>query len=417
MKLYWQFYWPLALTGAGLVLSVQFQNAVLGRYPEAVKELAILALAYSIYGFFNASLGFVSQLTNVYARSKIATDKTRRFVLISSILIVIPLLVISSTTFGSFLISNAFQVDNQIVEQIRKYLFLLCPLVLLNAQRHFYTGLLVQAKLTGWITVLNFIYLSAVVIALVVGFSLGLEPRYVVVGSELIGVSLLLCGLFSVKILQYRLPSKKEHEDVSYRQLTRFFLPVSTTGIMFALSRPVLYAFVSRSENSILTIAALRVAFDFTMLFQQAANQFRHFFISFGAEDLEQKVHFMRAIAFGITAIMLLFVLTPLSGLVWGDLMSLPPELRSIASEVVLIMCLMPGVIVYRNYFHSMLMMRQKTYGMALGSILRVLGIYLTALLIFKAGSLNHVSATCILLFGFVIEAAIARKALHRAGG
>jgi hypothetical protein len=77
----------------------------------------------------------------------------------------------------------------------------------------------------------------------------------------------------------------------------------------------------------------------------------------------------------------------------------------------------MPGVIVYRNYFHSMLMMRQKTYGMALGSILRVLGIYLTALLIFKAGSLNHVSATCILLFGFVIEAAIARKALHRAGG
>ena len=49
MKQYWRFYWPLALTGIGLVLSVQFQNAILARYPEAVKELAVLAIAYGIY--------------------------------------------------------------------------------------------------------------------------------------------------------------------------------------------------------------------------------------------------------------------------------------------------------------------------------------------------------------------------------
>ena len=41
--------------------------------------------------------------------------------------------------------------------------------------------------------------------------------------------------------------------------------------------------------DGLLTIAALRVAFDFSMIFQQAANQFRHFFITFGFTDLQNK--------------------------------------------------------------------------------------------------------------------------------
>ena len=56
MLQYWRFYWPLALTGVAMVLGVQFQNAALARYPEAVTELAIFALGYSTFGFFRASL-------------------------------------------------------------------------------------------------------------------------------------------------------------------------------------------------------------------------------------------------------------------------------------------------------------------------------------------------------------------------
>jgi len=413
MKQYWQFYWPLALTGMGLVLSVQFQNAILARYPEAVKELAILAIAYGIYGFFNASLGFVAQLANVYARSDEATRRVHLFVAYASVIISLPLCVISITPIGESLISQAFQIETEFVQHIQDYLILLCPLVLLNAQRHFYTGLLVQAKLTGWITLLNFIYLSIVILALIIGFLKGLKPNYVIVGSELIGVSVLICGLLVTKYRHYVLPVIKEHNQVTYQELTHFFLPVSTTGIMFALSRPVLYAFVSRTQDAILTIAALRIAFDFTMLFQQAANQFRHFFITFGETELNQKIQFMQIVALLITLVMLLFVLTPISDYVWGDLMSLNPDLRRLSAEVVTIMCLMPSLIVFRNYFHSRLMTKRKTNGMAIGSILRVVGIYLGAFFLFETENLNHVTATFTLLLGFLIEAVIARRAFN----
>ena len=51
---------------------------------------------------------------------------------------------------------------------------------------------------------------------------------------------------------------------------------------------------------------------------------------------------------------------------------------------------------------------------MAAGSILRVAGIYLTAMILFETDSLSHTSAACTLLFGFLIEALVARSAFKK---
>ena len=141
---------------------------------------------------------------------------------------------------------------------------------------------------------------------------------------------------------------------------------------MFALSRPILFAFVARAPDGLLTIAALRVAFDFSMIFQQAANQFRHFFITFGFTDMHTKVRFMIAICAGLTGAMLLFSLTDLADLIWNTSMGLSSQLTDLAIEVTLIMCLMPAIIIYRNYYHGRLMTERRTGGMAWAAIIRV---------------------------------------------
>ena len=399
-----------------MVLSVQFQNATLARYPDAVTELAVLALSYGVFSFFNAALQFIAQLSNVYARSPQAMARSWRFVVMASTVIMLPLALIASTSGGQWFVSSVFSIDPSLTQRVSEYLTLLCPLILLNGQRHYFSGLLVQAKLTGWSTVINFIYLGVVVAALVTGLALALKPAYVVVGAELLGVVVMLALLLWARYALYRPPPVPEHEEVSYAELLKFFIPVSTTGVMFALSRPILFAFVARTPDGIASIAALRVAFDFSMIFQQAANQFRHFFISFGFDDLPTKRRFMTLIGVGITAIMLIFSLTPIHQWVWGGLMGLPAGVVGIAQTATLIMCLMPAIIIYRNYYHGHLMMMRKTGGMAYGSILRVLGIYACGQLFFALDLLNHISATFILILGFVIEAAIARSTSAQAG-
>ncbi len=388
---------------------MQFQNATLARYPDAVRELAVLALAYGVYGFFNAGLQFISQLTNVYARSSFALARTRKFVWAAGIIMTLPLLLIATTPLGEALVRWIFGIDQTLATQVAFYLVLKCPLIILNSHRHMTTGLLIQARLTGWVTISNFIYLGVVVVGLITGFSLDLTPPIVIVGSEILGVVTLIVTLKIIRTKFYELPDLPEHEQVTYRELTKFFIPVSMTGIMFALSRPVLYAFVARTPNSIPIIAALRITFDFTMLFQQAANQFRHFFISFGFDDLKKKKRFMVLICLGITTLMLLFVLTPLADWVWGSVMGIPNELMILAIEALLVMCLMPVAIVYRNYFHSRLMAVRRTSGMAYGSMARVVSIFLLAALLQNFGLLTHTTSASILVFSFVVEAVLSQ--------
>jgi hypothetical protein len=411
---YWRFYWPLALTGVAMVVSVQFQNAALARYPEAIIELAVFAIAYGTFGFFRASLNFIAQLSNVYARSAHGTRSTFRFVLMASGVITLPLLALGHLEPGQALLMHVYAIDEAIVERVTEYLIYLAPLVVIAALRFYYTGLLVQARLTGWVTLLNVLFLSTVIVALMAGFSLGLRPVVVLVGAEGLAMLLHLAATVAVHRRWYRPPAVPDHEDLTYRELTGFFVPVSTTGVMFALSRPVLFAFMSRAPGGLVAIAALRVGFDFSMLFQQAANQFRHFFVTFGLDDLARKRRFMALVCAGITTIMLAFAVTPLSNLIWRDLMRIPDDVRALSVDVMLVMCLMPAVIVFRNYFHGRLMVERRTVGMAAGAILRVAGIYLAAQALYGAGWLNHVTASLVLILGFVIEAAVVVWAARR---
>jgi len=400
-----------------LVLGVQFQNAALARYPEAVTELAVFALGYGTFGFFRAGLNFIAQLSNVFARSEAGMRRCHRFVFEASVVMMLPLIFLGQSEAGAALIGGLYGTDPSLTARVQEYLIYLAPIILLGAQRFYYTGLLVQARLTGWVTNLNVLFLAIQIAGLVVGFSLGFRPVLVLVGSETFAILCQLAATLWVRQRYYRLPEVPEHEQLTYRELIGFFVPVSMTGVMFALSRPVLYAFVTRAPAGLTAIAALRVAFDFSMLFQQAANQFRHFFVTFGLDDLPGKQRFMALVGAGLTGIMLIFALTPLQTWIWRDLMRIPDDVRVLAVQVFLIMCAMPAVIIVRNYFHGRLMVERRTAGMALGSVLRVVGIYLGAQICFSFGRLDQVTASVILLLGFVIETLVVIQAAAKGQG
>jgi hypothetical protein len=331
----------------------------------------------------------------------------------ASLVIVVPLVALGHSDTGAVLLAELYRIDAALTARVQEYLVFLAPIILLGAQRFYYSGLLIQARLTGWVTLLNVLFLTIEISGLVLGFTLGFKPVHVLVGAETFAIAVQLLATLWVKRNHYTPPRLAEHASLRYRELLGFFLPVSTTGVMFALSRPILYAFVSRTPDGILAIAAMRVAFDFTMIFQQAANQFRHFFVTFGLDNLEQKRRFMALVAAGITSIMLIFALTPLVNSIWRNLMVIPDNVRSLAGQIFLVMCGMPVVIVIRNYYHGRLMVERRTAGMAVGGILRVVGIYLLAQLLMTFGWLDYLTASALLVVGFVIETVVVYVAAH----
>ena len=117
---YWAFYWPLALTGAVGVIATQVQNGVLARYEDAVTELAVFALAQSVFGLFNAALNFTPQLATQFARGPAARTRTLAFVL--AVGTAFAAVVTAVGVAGETLLEAAFGIDPAMRARVDAYL-------------------------------------------------------------------------------------------------------------------------------------------------------------------------------------------------------------------------------------------------------------------------------------------------------
>ncbi|MEC8020715.1 MAG: hypothetical protein VX179_01910 [Pseudomonadota bacterium] len=405
---YWAFYWPLALTGAVTVLGTQIQNGVLARMENAAAILAAYAVAQAVLSLFNAAQAFAPQLTTRFARGAKATARVRGFIL--GISAALAGLVALLATLGQPLIIASFSLSPALQAQTFAFLLALAPMVWLNGMRFYLVGRLIQQERTGRVTVLNGVHLTVLIVSLAAGLALRLDPVLTLVGAQ--ALAGLVHATLAIGALrpgaEAAAGSEAESEELpSYQRLRAFFGPVVLTGIMFALSRPILYAAIGGTGDGILTIAALRIAFDFTFFFQQAANQFRHFFVTFGLDAMAEKRRFMIRVALGLTLAMALTAFTPLGPLLIAEGIGAEAEVTRRALAALQVMTLLPLLIILRNLFHGILMVEERTGGMALGSILRVLTIAGLAQLLAPVGLLTPTTAAWTLLAGFATETAV----------
>ena len=403
---YWRFYWPLVITGLSMMLVRQFQNGTLARYPDATREIAIFALASSTFFLFHSMHLFLPQLINVYVRSREAKGVCFRFTVGLGVILSLPVLFFAYSRPGEAGLSAAFHIEGAVLEGVRFYLQMLAPLILINALRHFNTGLLVQARRTGVLTVLNAIYLSTMVAILIVGFCLQWRPAVTVSFAQVLSASVDLVLSTWMRRRVYRLPGRAEHTGLTTGELLSFFWPVALTSTMFALNRPILYSFLSRMPDAEPVIAALRVGFDFTMLFHNPINQFRHLFITFGKDDPGGVRRFMTGIMVIMTLSMVTVAGTPLGTLMFRDLLGVEGSVLQMAIGVIWIQCLIPVVTTVRNYFHGIAMIERKTRKMGAGAVVRNLIVYFGAWACFDLGWLNHLSASALIVLGFAVETA-----------
>ncbi len=402
---YWRFYWPLTLTGLSMLIAQQLRNAILARYPEGTEELALFAMATSFFAFLHATLAFMPQLANVHSRSPHALRLCFRFVLWITSVLTVPLLWLGWTDSGSAFVARVFRIEGDALGIVIAYLRILAPLLIVDGLRHCLTGLLVQAQRTGIVTVLNFVYLGLVLLVLLTGFSRGYSAMLTVSLSQVLPalVSLGLLGWMYRR--HYRLPVHQSDENLAYRDLWTFFWPIALTSMMFALSRPVIFFFASRTPDAVVLIAALRVAFDLSLIFCNPVNQFRHLFVTFGLGDLEGLRRFLRITLTVLVGTMLIMAVTPIHSFVLHQLLGVEGDTLATASNAFLVLCLVPVAMGLRNYFHGLSLVNRTTGRMGFGSLVRIGTIVLVCWLLQAAGWLNGYTGASVLFLGFFSEA------------
>jgi len=400
---YWKFYWPLTFMGLTLVLGRQFQNGFLAHVPNPVFEIAVFAIASSIFGIFSEGFAFVPQMANVMVNGNQDFKVAKRFLLLVISVELLFLVLLIFTPSGNQLLIWCFALSEEMLQKVCYYLMAMIPLLFSQCFYQFYTGLLIQRKKTGYVTVLNVCFLGIMVLLLFLGYYFQANIVIVLMGSQLIArlIQLFLTWFLFVKSDKLLVQSSTEQTKSDY---WTFFWPVALTSSMFSLSRPILYAFVSRLPDSAIVIASLRLAFDANMIFQNMANQFRHLFITYAKDDLKGVVSFMFKTTWGITIGMVLMVVTGLLTFLLQDFMSIPKDVTKLACEIFFLLCLIPLIIGYRNYYHGSFLLLKKTKVMGLGGVVRIILTFVSSWLFFELGVLNHWTAATALLLGFLAE-------------
>jgi Na+-driven multidrug efflux pump len=400
---YFDFLWPLALVGLSMHVARQFQNRTLASYEDAKRELAVFAIAFSTHALFGAMMVFIPQMTNRLARSRGSYRRCLKFTVLVSCIITLLVGILSLTPPGEWLLRRVYTIDDAALHKVIRYLRFFLPLSLMRGFGAFYRGLLTQIARTGLVTVLQVTRLVVVAVILFTGWERGWDPVLTLAMSQLAPglVQLALAYIFVKRV--YTLPPEKER--VGWKEIFDFFWPIAITGVMFATSRPILFAFLSRVENSEAMIASVAVAFTLAMMFHMPVNACRDVFVTFGREDLKGTRNFaLKVTAMGFFGV-LLFTATPLARLALVHFLNVKPDILDMAADTFWPLTAIPLIVMLRNYYHGRALIERRTVGMGVGGISRNVAVAGLGATLYALGWLNHITTAALLSTGFLAEA------------
>ncbi|MEE2963794.1 MAG: hypothetical protein VX427_06540 [Acidobacteriota bacterium] len=199
---------------------------------------------------------------------------------------------------------------------------------------------------------------------------------------------------------------------LTYRYIYSFWLPLAGTWVMMAVEGPYLAAIIARLPSPTENLAAFGVAFSFAIIIEApvimlmaASTALVRSYASYLA---------LRRFAYGLgialTLIQAVAVLPPVFPWIGETLVGLPPEVSRLAHQGLALMLPWPIAIGYRRFRQGLLIRHNLTRRVALGTVLRLTTMTVTALAAAQVIGLRgiHVAALA-LSVGVVVEAAASR--------
>jgi hypothetical protein len=210
-------------------------------------------------------------------------------------------------------------------------------------------------------------------------------------------------------------------DDLTYRRILLFWLPLAATWLMMAAEGPYLAAIIARLADPKYNLAAYGVAFSIGVFIEAPVIMM----MSASTALVKDRDSYckLRRFAFTLnwilTGIMALCLIPPVFKAVSQRMIGLPPEVARLTHLACLCLLPWPGAIGYRRFYQGILIRSNLTRRVAYGTVIRLLGMSVSAYLAFLYLPVpGAVVGTLALSFGVCGEAVasrlMARKTVRR---
>jgi hypothetical protein len=194
------------------------------------------------------------------------------------------------------------------------------------------------------------------------------------------------------------------------RSILLFWTPLAATWVMMAVEGPFLASVIARLPDPKFNLAAYGVAFAFAILVEAPVIMLMSASTALveSSDSYRKLRNFANALNVGSTALLFLLLVPAVFQLVMETAIGLPAEVARLLYGALWLLVPWPAAIGWRRFLHGLMIRRGRTRLVALGTVLRITGMTLTALSLFFLTDLPGAwVGAAALSAGVVVEAAV----------
>ena len=410
-----RFVLPLAVTAIVIELGQQFLSAGMARVPQATQTLAAYGLAWGLVLFLTSPLAQAKELGLVLVSSPQSWLAVRRFVLILGAVLVCATASLSFGPVGHAVIERLHAVDPELGDVVRLALLLFIPYPLLKGLTLFHAGLLLRVRKTALVSYATVSDLAVGIVAVFILLSTPfirqqpiLLPVLAIYAGLIVQFGIIVWGAYRYRSQLFALESTSvvAGDELSLRNIARFFWPLALIMLIQELSRPIINLFVARGPDATAALAILAVVYTLGRIPYGWLNELRNLAPAFREES--GNMYFIRrffvACAFVSFAMMLTMFWSPLRDTILERLIRVDAGLAERARTPLLIFSSYSLIVSVRAYYHGIALRDRRTYALAPSAPARIIAILVTLLVLPRLGVTGATLGIAALTMGFVAE-------------
>jgi hypothetical protein len=363
-------WWPLAISWLFMGLELPALSSIVARLPEPKINLAAYGgVVYPLALIIESPIIMLLAASTALSKDWDSYQKIRKFMMWTSAILTGMHILIAFTPVYYLVVEKLIGAPVEIVEPARIGLMIMLPWTWAIAYRRFNQGMLIRFGHPRVVSIGTAIRLTANILVLITGFSLGTVPGIIVATSAIVvGVTTeaIFVGFRIRPVIRQELKlAPLANPSLTFKSFTAFYIPLAMTSLISLIVQPIGSAALSRMPQALDSLAVWPVVTGFIFLMRGMGIAFNEVVVSLIDERLAYKnlYKFTLILAIGSSLIILLMNATPLADIWFGKISALSLELTRLAHTGLWLAILMPGLNALQSWYQGTILSSKKTNG------------------------------------------------------
>ncbi len=383
-------WWPLAASWMLMGAELPALSAVIARLENPRINLAAYGgIVFPISLVIEAPIIMLLAASTALCKDYDSYRKLWRFMMISGAGLTVLHILIAFTPLYYVVAEDLIGAPAVIIEPARIGLMIMTPWTWSIAYRRFNQGVLIRFGHSKAVGVGTVIRLTADLIVLLVGYSIGTIPGIIVATSAVaagVVCEAIYAGLVTRPVVNNELKKAPALEvPLTLNAFLKFYIPLAMTSLLLLLVQPIGSAAMSRMPRAIDSLAVWPVVSGLIFLLRSLGMAFNEVVVALLEEPLSTQSlrRYTYLLAGFVTLLLVLITITPLAAFWFRGVQGLSSDLAGLAISSMWIGLLIPGLNVLQSWYQGAIVVSRQTRG-----ITEAVGIFLiTTIVLIAAGA------------------------------